>query len=145
LRKSKKSLGFVNDAEAKVVADELNVSPEAVLEMDKRMSLPELGFDLPHGSEDSYAPVDYIEADDANPEGIAIVDSETDIQESSLKDSLTSLDDRSRDIVTRRWLADKKATLQDLGAEYGISLERVRQIEKSALGKMRNVLQEQIA
>ena len=139
LRKNKNRLGFVNQQEITEISQKLNVSKKSVAEMDKRMSLPECGFDLPEGNENSFSPSDYLEASNANPEQI-LSTNEVDNQKLIVK-SLASLDNRSREIIQQRWLKEPKATLHELAAHFKISAERVRQIEKVAMQKMKSVLE----
>ncbi|MBS0457861.1 MAG: RNA polymerase sigma factor RpoH [Proteobacteria bacterium] len=141
LRKSKQRLGWLNDAEVTAVAKDLNVSKREVLEMESRLSGRDIGFDAPADEDDEHAPpspaaylVDH--ADD--PARAYERASSEDNQLELLKEGLAGLDARSRDIIRRRWLVDEnKATLQELADEYGVSAERVRQIEANALKKMK--------
>ena len=145
LRKNKKRLGWFNDKEAAVVAEKLNVSTATVLEMDKRMGMPEMGFDLPDhvGADEgpSYAPADYLASQDANPELLVADAEEKSTERQDLKYSLSVLDARSRDIVQQRWLQEPKSTLHELAAIYKISAERVRQIEQAAMAKIKSTLE----
>jgi RNA polymerase sigma-32 factor len=141
LRKSKKRLGWLSDAEVTAVAKDLNVSKREVLEMESRLSGRDIGFDAPADEDDEHAPPSpsaYL-MDQGDDPSLAYerADSE-DNQLELLKDGLAGLDARSRDIIKRRWLDDEnKATLQELADEYGVSAERVRQIEANALKKMK--------
>ncbi len=141
LRKSKKRLGWMNDAEVTAVAKDLNVSKREVLEMESRLSGRDIGFDAPVDEDDEHAtpsPAAYL-VDQSDDPSLAYerADSE-DNQLELLKDGLAGLDQRSRDIIRRRWLDDEnKATLQELADEYGVSAERIRQIEANALKKMK--------
>jgi RNA polymerase sigma-32 factor len=141
LRKSKKRLGWLNAAEVKAVATDLNVSEREVLEMESRLSGRDIGFDLTSDDDDDHAPpapAAYLMAQEDDPaQAYERADSE-DSQLELLRDGLHSLDARSRDIIRRRWLdADSKVTLQDLADEYGVSAERIRQVEANALKKMK--------
>ncbi|RMH93748.1 RNA polymerase sigma factor RpoH [Lysobacter pythonis] len=141
LRKSKTRLGWMNAEEVRTVARELNVPEAEVLEMEARLSGRDIGFDAPDSDDDDHAPpspVAYLAAGDEDPsEAYERADSE-DHQLSLLRESLARLDARSRDIIKRRWLdADSKVTLQELADEYGVSAERIRQIEANALKKMK--------
>jgi RNA polymerase sigma-32 factor len=131
----------MNAEEARVIAQDLNVPLAEVMEMEARLSGRDIGFDAPESDDDEHAPpspVAYLAANDEDPsEAYERADSE-DHQLSLLRESLATLDARSRDIIKRRWLdADSKVTLQELADEYGVSAERIRQIEANALKKMK--------
>ena len=141
LRKSKTRLGWMNAAEVSAVAKDLNVSEREVMEMESRLSGRDVGFDAPDDADDDHAPpapVAYLVAHDEDPsQAYERADSE-DNQLQLLREGLAGLDQRSRDIIARRWLdADSKVTLQELADEYGVSAERIRQIEANALKKMK--------
>src|SRR5215213_3449775 len=141
LRKSKTRLGWMNDAEVTAVAADLNVSKREVLEMESRLSGRDIGFDAPSDEDDDHAPPSpaaYLMAAEEDPsQAYERADSE-DNQLQLLREGLAELDARSRDIIKRRWLdADSKITLQELADEYGVSAERIRQIEANALKKMK--------
>ncbi|MBS0193622.1 MAG: RNA polymerase sigma factor RpoH [Proteobacteria bacterium] len=141
LRKSKKRLGWMSDAEVTAVAKDLNVSKREVLEMESRLSGRDIGFDAPADEDDEHAPPSpaaYLVDHSDDPSQAYERASNEDNQLELLKDGLAGLDARSRDIIRRRWLDDdNKATLQELADEYGVSAERVRQIEANALKKMK--------
>ncbi|MBS0211815.1 MAG: RNA polymerase sigma factor RpoH [Proteobacteria bacterium] len=141
LRKSKKRLGWLTDAEVTAVAKDLNVSKREVLEMESRLSGRDIGFDAPADEDDEHAPPSpaaYLVDQSDEPSLAYERASSEDNQLELLKDGLAGLDARSRDIIRRRWLDDdNKATLQELADEYGVSAERVRQIEANALKKMK--------
>ncbi|UYK85459.1 RNA polymerase sigma factor RpoH [Xanthomonas sacchari] len=141
LRKSKTRLGWMNAAEVTAVAKDLNVSEREVLEMESRLSGRDIGFDAPSDEDDDHAPPSpaaYLMANEEDPsQAYERADSE-DNQLQLLREGLAELDARSRDIIKRRWLdADSKITLQELADEYGVSAERIRQIEANALKKMK--------
>ena len=141
LRKSKTRLGWMNDAEVTAVAADLNVSKREVLEMESRLSGRDIGFDAPVDEDDDHAPPSpgaYLMTQDEDPsQAYERVDSE-DNQLELLREGMAGLDKRSRDIIARRWLDDdNKVTLQELADEYGVSAERIRQIESNALKKMK--------
>ncbi|GAB4345670.1 MAG: RNA polymerase sigma factor RpoH [Gammaproteobacteria bacterium] len=143
LRKSKKRLGWLNQEEVNAVAEDLGVKPESVLEMERRLSSHDVAFDTPVDADEEeghFAPAGYLE--DRSTDPAAVVESED--WESNgkrrLLAALETLNERSRDIVTRRWLNEEKATLQELADEYGVSVERIRQIEQQALKKLRGVM-----
>ena len=131
--------------EVRRVAGQLGVKPEEVIEMETRLTGADVSLEpLVDDDEDSYAPIAYLAAD-RNSEPTAILErKEYDrLQDEGLSHALASLDDRSRDIVRRRWLVEdgeEAATLHELAAEYGVSAERIRQIEAKALQKMKGRL-----
>ncbi|HEV8694526.1 MAG TPA: RNA polymerase sigma factor RpoH [Lysobacter sp.] len=141
LRKSKTRLGWMNAEEVRAVAADLNVSEREVLEMESRLSGRDIGFDAPADEDDEHAPPSpaaYLRADSEDPSQAYERADDEDNQLELLREGLAGLDARSRDIVKRRWLdADSKITLQELADEYGVSAERIRQIEANALKKMR--------
>ncbi|HQZ30763.1 MAG TPA: RNA polymerase sigma factor RpoH [Arenimonas sp.] len=139
LRKSKKRLGWMNDAEVTAVAKDLNVSKREVLEMESRLSGRDVGFDAPDEDNDNAppSPVAYLRDTSDDPAMAYERESHEDDQLELLRDGLAELDQRSRDILKRRFLGEPKATLQELADEYGVSAERIRQIEATALKKMR--------
>jgi RNA polymerase sigma-32 factor len=137
LRRLKGRLGWMNRAEVEAVAKDLNVRPEDVLQMESRFAGADVSFSAtPEDGEDSYVPEDYL-ADSRD--ALAEIENEewTARREASMKQALASLDDRARDILQRRWLQDEKEGLQELADKYGVSAERVRQIEASAMKKLR--------
>ena len=141
LRKSKTRLGWMNAEEVRAVAQDLNVSEREVLEMESRLSGRDIGFDAPADEDDDHAPpapMSYLVAHEEDPsQAYERADSEAD-QLELLREGLGKLDARSRDIIKRRWLdPDSKVTLQELADEYGVSAERIRQVEANALKKMR--------
>ncbi|MBB5207774.1 RNA polymerase sigma factor RpoH [Chiayiivirga flava] len=141
LRKSKKRLGWMNHAEVQTIAKDLNVPVSEVLEMEARLSGRDIGFDAPSGDDDDNAPpapMQYLEATGADPSISYAADDEEGNQLELLREGLAKLDARSRDIIRRRWLdADSKVTLQELADEYGVSAERIRQVEANAMKKMK--------
>jgi RNA polymerase sigma-32 factor len=143
LRKSKSRLGWMNAEEVRLVAKDLNVSEREVLEMESRLSGRDIGFDAPADEDDDHAPPSpaaYLRSADEDPSQSYEREDEEDSQLALLREGLAGLDARSRDIVKRRWLdADSKVTLQELADEYGVSAERIRQIEANALKKMRGL------
>ena len=144
LRKSKTRLGWLNAAEVSAVAKDLNVSEREVLEMESRLAGRDIGFDAPSDEDDEHAPPSpsaYLVAHDEDPaQAYERSDSESD-QLELLREGMAKLDARSRDIIKRRWLdADSKVTLQELADEYGVSAERIRQIEANAMKKMKALL-----
>ncbi|UNU74266.1 RNA polymerase sigma factor RpoH [Moraxella nasovis] len=141
LRSLKKSSNQLTLEEATAIAKDLDVTVKQVFEMESRLTSYDASFEMQDSDEDDgrYAPQLYLE-DEVNP---ADVVEETDWEENTsaaLHAAMNELDERSRDIITQRWLADQKSTLHDLAAVYNISAERVRQIEKNAMEKIKNVL-----
>ncbi|WP_049622189.1 RNA polymerase sigma factor RpoH [Frateuria defendens] len=141
LRKSKKRLGWMNAEEVRVVAKDLGVPEATVREMESRLSGQDIGFEAPTDADEDArpAPEAYLVDDNADPyQNVADAD-QADNQLETLSSALQNLDDRSRDIIQRRWLNEEKATLQDLADEYGVSAERIRQVEANAMKKMRGL------
>ncbi len=141
LRKSKKRLGWMNMEEVRAVAKDLGVPEATVLEMESRLSGRDIGFDAPTDGDDDTppAPVVYLEDHGADPY-LAVADAaQEERQLDTLHQAMAKLDDRTRDIIQRRWLVEDKATLQDLADKYGVSAERIRQLEANAMKKMRGV------
>ena len=144
LRKAKKHLGWFSGEEIRAVADDLGVSPQEVVEMEARMSGHDVafdGYDDDDGERVAYAPVHYLE--DKNSDLAATFESDNWEQraEQKLALAMQGLDERSQFIVKRRWLDDDKATLQELADLYSVSAERVRQLEKNALKRLKDVLE----
>ncbi|TWI01640.1 RNA polymerase sigma-32 factor [Luteimonas cucumeris] len=141
LRKSKKRLGWLNAEEVRAVAADLNVSEREVLEMESRLSGRDIGFDMSSDEDDDHAPpapAAYLMANEEDPSQAYERNDSEDHQLELLREGLGQLDARSRDIIKRRWLdADSKITLQELADEYGVSAERIRQVEANALKKMK--------
>src|SRR5699024_1317711 len=142
LRSSKKRLGWMNDKEVHAVADDLGVKPETVLQMERRLSGNDTGFNAVASADDehSYAPEDYLSSgDEFDPANNVESGDWQSYQHSNLSQAMSGLDDRSRDILESRWLReDGKIGLQVLGDKYGVSAERIRQLEASAIKKLRS-------
>ncbi|WP_233840879.1 RNA polymerase sigma factor RpoH [Dyella sp. 2HG41-7] len=141
LRKSKKRLGWMNAEEVRTVAKDLGVPEATVREMESRLSGRDIGFEAPADAEEDAkpAPEAFLIDEGADPyENVADAD-QSDNQLETLSSALQKLDQRSRDIIQRRWLNEEKATLQDLADEYGVSAERIRQVEANAMKKMRGL------
>lgn len=140
LRKNKKRLGWLNMAEVNRVAEDLGVKPETVLEMESRLSGQDIGFDLTAADDEDkpqVAPAAYLETSVADPEIHTADADESEHNNGLLYQGLGELDDRSQDIIRRRWLSEDKATLQELANVYGVSAERIRQLEANAMKKLR--------
>jgi len=141
LRKSKKRLAWLSAAEADAVAKDLGVKVKTVYQMEGRLDSRDMAFDAPvnDGADDpgNYSPSAYLIHKDADP-AVALEDSEwNQHKQEQLASSLQQLDERSRDILASRWLEDKKLTLHELAGRYGVSAERIRQLEKNAMKKLR--------
>jgi RNA polymerase sigma-32 factor len=144
LRKSRERLGWMTRGEVDTLAESLDVAPETVKEMEGRMSHADVAFDADNDADDDSfhaAPAGYLQDMRYNPEVLATQSDHEDLRQTQLSSALTSLDARSRDIIQRRWLDEKKPTLHELADEYGISAERIRQIESKALDVMKNALE----
>ncbi|HEV2230250.1 MAG TPA: RNA polymerase sigma factor RpoH [Steroidobacteraceae bacterium] len=143
LRRLKKNLTWLSAEETAAVARDLGVAVSEVTEMEKRLAARDLSFDpAPEADdEESYSPAAYLPAPDADP-AVSVEDAESaDDSATRLRGAIARLDARSRDIVERRWMSDdSKATLHELAEKYGVSAERIRQIESSALGKLRGLM-----
>jgi RNA polymerase sigma-32 factor len=142
LRKSKKRLGWMNAEEVNTVARELGVPAATVLEMEARLNGRDVAFDAPTDADDDERPAPAAFLIDPASDPYAMVEAESEEESSldTLQRGLVRLDERSRDIIQRRWLRDgDKATLQELADEYGVSAERIRQIESNAMKKMRTL------
>jgi len=140
LRRMKKNLAWLSDAETAAVAGELGVDPTEVREMERRLSARDLSFDpLPDaGDEDSIAsPSLYLPSPEADPATIIEQDQWDGDVTDRLSSALDGLDERSRTVIRSRWLAEDKKTLQELADDYGVSAERIRQIETVAITKLR--------
>ena len=147
LRSMKKTLQPLKTDEINSIAKELNVKPEDVLEMEYRFNGNEISLD--YGSEESeddvYRPIAYLKDEAPEPSEQMEIDQSENNSLSSLKKALLSLDERSRLILEERWLKDKEAsTLHELADKLGVSAERIRQIEQSAMKKIKSLLQSSI-
>ncbi|HHJ14544.1 MAG TPA: RNA polymerase sigma factor RpoH [Gammaproteobacteria bacterium] len=143
LRSAKKRLGWLNREEVESVAEDLGVSPETVLEMESRLSGQDIGFDpVETDDEDrNWTPAAYLAAPtDADPAVTLEHSNWEQTSNSHLQQALEKLDARSRHILQARWLAEDKATLQELADHHGVSAERIRQLEKNAIGRLRKLM-----
>ncbi len=142
LRSMKKGFAPLTLAEVKRVAAELKVKPEEVVEMEMRLAGREMAFDAgDEDEEDAYAPAQYLADPEAEPSHLLEAEENERVQSAGVTRALAVLDARSRRIVEARWLREKDtATLHDLAAEFGVSAERIRQIEAKAMQKMKQVL-----
>ena len=142
LRKNKHRLAWFNEDEIQKVADDLGVSPQEVREMESRMTGQDLGFDLPVGEDDSeaYTPSMYLEDNSSNFADELEDEEQMGEATAQLAYALSTLDERSQDIIKTRWLDENKATLQELADKYNSSAERVRQRENAALKKIKDAV-----
>jgi RNA polymerase sigma-32 factor len=142
LRSAKKQLSWLSNDEVHAVAADLGVDVAEVRRMEGRLSSVDVGFDADTDDERGpVAPVHYLEDHSADP---ALLLESDDLEESnhqSLSLALSELDERSRDILQSRWLGDSKATLHDLADRYGVSAERIRQLEQAAMKKLRAAME----
>ena len=144
LRRMKKNLAWLSESETQAVARELGVEPTEVREMERRLSARDLSFDPTPESDDedgSYSPAAYLAAPDADPAQAVERAEWDDVSHDALAGAIARLDDRSRRIITSRWLGEGKQTLHELAAEFGVSAERVRQIEAQAIRKLKDLMQ----
>jgi RNA polymerase sigma-32 factor len=142
LRRMKKNLTWLSEEETKAVARDLGVDVSDVREMEQRLSARDMSFDPTPESdeEDTYSPAMYLPASHADP-AIEVEREEWEEDSSDrLSIALEKLDERSRNILKRRWMSDDKATLHELADEYGISAERVRQVETNAISKLKGLM-----
>jgi RNA polymerase sigma-32 factor len=140
LRKAKQRLGWLSADETAAIAEDLGVAPKDVTEMERRLSGLDLSYDPAPTDDEDYAPSNYLPSPDKDPAQLIEEADFADACHENLKGALTSLDDRARDIVMRRWLSEEKSTLHELAAEYEVSAERIRQIESQAIGKLRSAM-----
>ena len=140
LRSSKKRLGWLNNEEAEAVAQDLGVDAKVVRQMEGRMSAYDTSFDAePDSDEDAVyrAPAYYLE-DQSSDLALNVEEAEwEEVTNASLQLAMDELDDRSQDILKSRWLSDEKSTLHNLADKYGVSAERIRQLEKNAMNKIK--------
>ena len=143
LRSSRKRLGWMSRAEVEDIAADLGVEPRVVMEMEQRLSAHDASYDplVEHDSESERpAPAGYLQDLRFEPATQVEDDDWEAHSKAKLADALKALDDRSRSIIARRWLAERKATLQELADEYRVSAERIRQLEKNALNRLRKLI-----
>lgn len=142
LRRLKTNLSWLTADETRAVAADLGVSPAEVTEMERRLSARDLSFDAAPDAdeEDSYGPSSYLPAADADPAEQVEAEEWHSSSSQDLSAAMERLDERSRSILQRRWMSEDKATLHELAAEYGVSAERIRQIEAGAMNRLRALL-----
>jgi len=140
LRKSKQGIGWLSGDEAKSIAEDLNVNVSDVYEMENRLSSHDMSFDMPvdEGADElCCAPVNYLQQHGADPLELLENEDWEGHGQDLLANAMSELDPRSLDILTSRWLDDKKATLHELADRYNVSAERIRQLEQNAMKKLK--------
>lgn len=143
LRKMKKSTTWLDNQEANDIALKLNVPVKEVLDMEQRLSATDISFNLDYDDEElSYSPEAHLEDYRYSPDKLIESKDTEETNSANLYEALETLDERSKDIIQRRWLNEDKPTLHELAAEYGVSHERIRQIENSAMKKIKVFLSE---
>tara|TARA_B100001250_G_scaffold66084_1_gene52541 strand:+ start:796 stop:1656 length:861 start_codon:yes stop_codon:yes gene_type:complete len=143
LRSKKKNLEWLTKDEAASIAKDLNVEVKDVLHMENRLSATDAAFDSPIGGDsddEMMSPSQFLEDKSSNPEILAEESQMSELNLAELSEAIKTLDERSKDIIQRRFLSEDKETLHDLAAEYDISAERVRQIENGALKKLKALM-----
>jgi len=142
LRQMKTRLGWLSNEEVDAVASDLNVPRDEVLRMEQRLNAMDTPYDAPDDDEDSFkAPAHYLHDYRSDPAWLIEAEDHETQGRDDLYVALECLDERSQDILQQRWLNDDKATLHDLAAKYGVSAERVRQLEKNAMKKLRQSME----
>ena len=142
LRGAKKSLNWLSNDEVKAVAEDLGVSEVEVRRMESRLNSRDTAFDLPNDADEetSFAPAAYLESPEQDPAETLEQQNWDDFHQKRLFNAMQSLDQRSQEILAARWLSDEKATLQELAEKYQVSAERIRQLEKNAMNKLKNAM-----
>jgi RNA polymerase sigma-32 factor len=139
LRKNKKSLAWLSHAETQAVAEDLGVTAQEVTEMERRLSARDAIFDPAPDADDEHAftPAAYLPSPNADPAELLEKSDWHDDASDKMAEAMLDLDERSQDILRHRWLEDSKMTLHELAAKYGVSAERIRQLEANAIKKLR--------
>ena len=148
LRGKKKKLGWLTQDEAKAIAQDLDVKEETVYQMETRLNAYDAAFDAGSDDDDdsiAQAPAQYLEDFTYNPETQVASQAHEQDSKAQLYKALQQLDERSQDILNQRWLQDEKATLHELAAKYSVSAERIRQLEKNAMKKVKSSLAAHLA
>ena len=143
LRSQKKALGWLSAEETRAIAADLGVDEAEVTRMEGRLASRDIAFDAPADSDDEeswHAPQHFLSDGQMDPSQLAEAEDFAESSAAQLQVALIDLDERSRDILERRWLVEDKATLHELAAEYGVSAERIRQLEANALKKLRTAM-----
>lgn len=139
LRKLKKDLSYLSPDEAEVIAENLDVDVKTVFEMERRLDSHDVSLEpsMDESDDNSIAPITYLEQQNADPALLLENSDWQDRKEDLLMNAMSELDDRSRDILASRWLAEEKATLHELADRYQVSAERIRQLEQNAMKKLK--------
>ena len=144
LRSAKQRLGWMNQSEVEAIAKDLKVKPEEVMQMESRLGGHDVSFSMTSedSEETSYVPEDYLATEDSTYAEIEDA-GWNERRETTMRSALAKLDDRAKSILMRRWLSEdgQKAGLQELADEYGVSAERIRQIEAAAMKKLRKAIE----
>jgi RNA polymerase sigma-32 factor len=142
LRKNKKSLAWLSHAETQAVAEDLGVSPQEVTEMERRLSARDAIFDPAPDADDDhlYTPAAYLPSPNSDPAELLEKSDWHDDASDRMAIAMQDLDERSKDILQQRWLAETKLTLHELADKYGVSAERIRQLEANAIKKLRTAI-----
>jgi RNA polymerase sigma-32 factor len=143
LRKSKQDIGWLSNDEAIAIATDLNVDVSDVYEMEKRLGCRDMSFDMSgdeSDDEDYAAPVNYLQQHNADPSELLEKADWGGHEHDLLAEAMAQLDERSLDIISSRWLVEKKATLHELADRYKVSAERIRQLEQNAMKKLKNAV-----
>ena len=144
LRNAKKSIGWLTNDEKKLIAEDLGVKPTDVATMEQRFASVDMPYDLGHTDrdEDYISPAGFLPSPDSDPSSIVENDNWLQGKKEQLSSALEGLDKRSKEILMSRWLTDEKVTLKELAKQYQVSIERIRQIEESAIQELREHLTE---
>lgn len=143
LRSQKKGLGWMNNDEVNAIAEDLGVDAATVRQMEGRMAATDMAFDAPSDADDDaavMAPSMFLEDHSADPALLLEHQNYEENNNQKLAEAMSELDERARDILAQRWLVEEKATLHELAAKYEVSAERIRQIEKNAMKKLKNAI-----
>jgi RNA polymerase sigma-32 factor len=142
LRSAKKSQNWLTNDEIKAVAEDLGVAEIEVRRMESRLNSRDTAFDLPNDADDenSFAPAAYLESANSDPAVKFEAEDWQQHHQQRLMNAIKTLDERSQDILAARWLSEDKSTLQELADKYSVSAERVRQLEKNAMKKLKSVM-----
>lgn len=138
LRSAKKRLGWMNEQEVRDVARDLGVDPEDVRQMENRLAVSDEAFEVDGDDDDTFAPAQYLTDASEDPARIAEADNQSQAERDKLNHAFSTLDERSREIMRQRWLVEKKSTLHQLADQFGVSAERIRQLEANAIKKLRS-------
>ncbi len=143
LRSQKKELNWLTDDEIKTISDELGVDEKSVKEMESRLSSTDMSFDPPTEANDeeaSFSPAGFLADETKDPADLIEREDSEEYSHELLHKALSALDARSKEILIDRWLQDQKLTLHELADKYGVSAERIRQIEKAAMEKVKSYI-----